>query len=179
MQALLGIETADDLYVHPVVGASWEGFVIEQLIGCIGDPSVESSFYRAVASAELDLILSSSTGKQAFEIKLGLTPRLSKGYHLALADLDIRVAYRSRRSPDESSRTLRGCSPGKIRDDSGGGTPHFSVLHEGCGSSTSSEFTANLDTLAVQLTLPLAGRVGDLHPQVRAPCRGDPKDPST
>jgi hypothetical protein len=147
LHSLLGIETADDLYGHPVVGASWEGFVIEQLIGCIGDPSVESSFYRAVASAELDLILSSSTGKQAFEIKLGLTPRLSKGYHLALADLaievgtvvysgaesyrlardaqvssvakvmqalamgrmsiqarkvSIRVAYRSRRSPDES-----------------------------------------------------------------------------
>ena len=74
LHALLGIETADDLYGHPVVGASWEGFVIEQLIGCIDDPSVESSFYRTVAGAELDLIFSSSTGKQAFEIKLGLSP---------------------------------------------------------------------------------------------------------
>jgi predicted AAA+ superfamily ATPase len=91
LHSLLGIETADDLYGHPVVGASWEGFVIEQLIGCIDDPSVESSFYRRVAGAELDLIFSSSTGKQAFEIKLGLTPRLSKGYHLALADLAIEV----------------------------------------------------------------------------------------
>jgi predicted AAA+ superfamily ATPase len=95
LHSLLGIETADDLYGHPVVGASWEGFVIEQLIGCIDDPSVESSFYRTVyrtvAGAELDLTFSSSTGKQAFEIKLGLTPRLSKGYHLALADLAIEV----------------------------------------------------------------------------------------
>ena len=91
LHALLGIETTKDLYDHPVVGAAWEGFVIEQLIGCIGDPSVEYSFYRTVAGAEIDLIFSSSTGKQAFEIKLGLSPSLSKGYHLALADLSIEV----------------------------------------------------------------------------------------
>lgn len=59
LHALLGIETADDLYGHPVVGASWEGFVIEQLIGYIGDPSVEPAFYRTVAGAEIDLILGS------------------------------------------------------------------------------------------------------------------------
>lgn len=91
LHALLGIETADDLYGHPVVGASWEGFVIEQLIGCIGDPSVEPAFYRTVAGAEIDLILGSHASKQAFEVKLGLSPTLSKGYHLALADLGIAV----------------------------------------------------------------------------------------
>ena len=91
LHALLGIETADDLYGHPVVGASWEGFVIEQLIGCIGDPSVEPAFYRTVAGAEIDLILGSPASKQAFEVKLGLSPTLSKGYHLALADLGIAV----------------------------------------------------------------------------------------
>jgi predicted AAA+ superfamily ATPase len=74
LHELLGIETADDLYGHPVIGAAWEGFVIEQLIGCIDDPAGESSFYRTLAGAEIDLILSSPTGKQAFEIKLGLSP---------------------------------------------------------------------------------------------------------
>ena len=92
LHALLGIETADDLCGHPIVGAAWEGFVIEQLIGCIDDPAVECSFYRTVAGAEIDLIFSSSAGKQAFKIKWGLSPSLSKGYHLALADLSIEVS---------------------------------------------------------------------------------------
>lgn len=91
LHALLGIETADDLYGHPVVGTAWEGFVIEQLIGCIDEPAVECSSYRTLAGAEIDLIFSLSTGKQAFEIKWGLSPSLSKGYHLALGDLSIEV----------------------------------------------------------------------------------------
>ena len=78
LHALLGIETADDLCGHPVVGAAREGFVIEQLIGCINDPAVECSFYRTLAGAEIDLIFSSSAGKQAFEIKWGLSPTCPK-----------------------------------------------------------------------------------------------------
>lgn len=89
LHALLGIETAEDLHGHPVIGASWEGFVIEHLIGCIDDPAIEPSFYRTVAGAEIDLILESPAGKKAVEIKLGLSPTLSRGYHLALADLGI------------------------------------------------------------------------------------------
>ena len=141
LHALLGIETADDLYGHPVVGASWEAFVIEQLIGCIGDPSVESSFYRTVAGAEIDLIFSSSTGKQAFEIKLGLSPSLSKGYHLALADLDIGVgtvfysgaeSYRMARDAQVSSvaEVMQALAMGRMRNAASQGLEQGGISYE-------------------------------------------------
>jgi len=89
LHALLGIETLEDLYGHPVVGASWEGLVIEHLIGSLHDHTAEPCFYRTVAGAELDLVIDTPTGKRAFKAKIGLNPTLSKGYHLALADLGI------------------------------------------------------------------------------------------
>jgi uncharacterized protein len=88
LHALLGIETLDNLYAHPVVGTSWEGMVIEHLIAHAPD-SANPHFYRTVAGAELDLILETPNGKQAYEVKLSQSPSLTKGYHLALADLNI------------------------------------------------------------------------------------------
>jgi predicted AAA+ superfamily ATPase len=93
LHALLGIETLEDLYGHPVVGASWEGLVIEHLIGSLHDHTAEPCFYRTVAGAELDLVVSTRTGMHALEAKLGLSPTLTKGYHHALADLGIELGY--------------------------------------------------------------------------------------
>ena len=55
--------------VHPVVGSSWEGFVIENLLSCV-PPRTEAYFYRTSAGAEIDLILKFRTGESwAIEIK--------------------------------------------------------------------------------------------------------------
>lgn len=54
--ALLGIETHDELLGHPVVGASWEGFVIENLLA-VAPRRVRASFYRTARGAEIDLLL--------------------------------------------------------------------------------------------------------------------------
>jgi len=89
LHALLNIETIEDLYGHPIVGASWEGLVIEHLIGSPRNQAAEPYFYRTVAGAELDLVISAPTEMRAFEAKLGLSPSLTKGYHLALVDLGI------------------------------------------------------------------------------------------
>jgi len=55
--ALLGLVTKDDLLAHPVVGQSWEGFVIENLLS-VAPEGTEASFYRSSGGAEIDLVLS-------------------------------------------------------------------------------------------------------------------------
>jgi len=87
VHALLGIEDYNALAGHPVVGASWEGFVIENLLGAAPE-GTEASFYRTAAGAEIDLVLDLPGGKRwAVEIKRGLTPKLDRGFHHACADL--------------------------------------------------------------------------------------------
>lgn len=84
---LLGIGSAEALAGHPVVGASWEGFVIENLLAC-EPPHTEASFYRTASGAEVDLVLTFRDGKSwAVKIKRGLSPVLSAGFFMALDDL--------------------------------------------------------------------------------------------
>lgn len=87
VHALLGIADYDALAGHPVVGASWEGFVIENLLAA-APAGICASFYRTAAGAEIDLLLELPGGKRwAVEIKSGLSPRLEKGFHFARQDL--------------------------------------------------------------------------------------------
>ncbi len=87
LHALLGLRSLDAILAHPVVGGSWEGFVIETLAASAGQTKV--SFYRTAAGAEVDLILDFGTakGKWVVEIKRGLTPKISKGMHQSIADV--------------------------------------------------------------------------------------------
>ncbi len=85
--ALLGLGSKEDVLGHPVVGHSWEGFVIENLIS-VSPFGTEASFYRASGGAEVDLILALPGRKPwAIEIKRSLEPRLSKGFYHACADI--------------------------------------------------------------------------------------------
>jgi hypothetical protein len=87
VHALLGLETKDAVLGHPVAGGSWEGFVIENLIGLVGD-RVEASFYRTAAGAEVDLVLSWNDGRVwTIEVKRALAPKLGRGFHSAVEDL--------------------------------------------------------------------------------------------
>jgi predicted AAA+ superfamily ATPase len=87
VHALLGIADLDALAGHPVVGSSWEGFVIESCLAAA--PSrTSASFFRTAAGAEIDLVLDvPGRGRWALEIKRGLAPKLTKGFHLACEDL--------------------------------------------------------------------------------------------
>lgn len=87
LHALLGIESLDALLSHPIVGASWEGFVLENLLASAGT-RVEASFYRTSAGAEIDLLLTWPGGRSwAIEIKRSLSPKPERGFHEACADL--------------------------------------------------------------------------------------------
>jgi len=90
---LLNIESLDRLAGHPVVGNSWEGFVVETIINAL-PWRTQAFFYRTAAGAEMDLVLEHADGSLwAIEIKLGLAPKLTKGFYNALEDLKPAKAF--------------------------------------------------------------------------------------
>ena len=87
VHALLDIENKETLLSHPVVGASWEGFVIENLLAC-APANVQAHFYRTSGGAEIDLLLAWPSGELwAVEIKRSLNPKVERGFHAACDDL--------------------------------------------------------------------------------------------
>lgn len=86
--ALLNITTLDDVLGHPVVGASWEGFVLENLLSCL-PVGVTPWFYRTSAGAEIDLVVEKNNKERyAIEIKRSQAPSVSKGFHLGCEDIE-------------------------------------------------------------------------------------------
>lgn len=92
LHTLLALGNVQQLQGHPVAGASWEGFVVEQVAAML-PTGAQASFYRTAAGAELDLVIDRGSGKTAFEIKFSAAPRVTKGFWEALKDLDIPQAY--------------------------------------------------------------------------------------
>ncbi len=88
LHALLGIEDYNELSGHPVVGQSWEGFVIENLLAAAPEQTT-ASFYRTAAGAEIDLVLElpGNHGLWAIEIKRGLVAKVEKGFHIGCDDI--------------------------------------------------------------------------------------------
>lgn len=88
LHALLGIGTYDELLSHPIVGSSWEGMALEHIIRQAA-PSAQPYFFRTAAGAELDLVMENGQKLAGYEMKFGVSPRISKGYHHAVADLQL------------------------------------------------------------------------------------------
>ena len=88
LHALLGIGDYNTLSGHPVVGASWEGFVIENFLSVVPYRTL-ASYYRTSAGAEVDLVLEfpGLTEKWAIEIKRGLSAKPNKGFYNAVEDI--------------------------------------------------------------------------------------------
>jgi predicted AAA+ superfamily ATPase len=92
LHALLGLATVRDLQGHPLAGASWEGFVIEQIAAALPQGAT-LGFYRTAAGSELDAVVETGSRKIAFEVKFSSAPKPTKGFWLALQDLGIQQAY--------------------------------------------------------------------------------------
>jgi hypothetical protein len=87
------LNSKETLLGHPIVGSSWEGFVIENLLA-VAPEGTEASFYRTSAGAEIDLVLKLPGNRLwAIEIKRGLNPKPGKGFHNACADLKPDARY--------------------------------------------------------------------------------------
>ena len=85
--ALLQIKDLDELYSHPVVGSSWEGFVIENIVSVL-PKNAAYGFYRTAVGAEIDLVISHQSQLWAIEIKRTSSPKLSKGFLNAVQDVE-------------------------------------------------------------------------------------------
>jgi predicted AAA+ superfamily ATPase len=76
-----------DLEAHPKLGASWEGFALEQVLSLTGDH--DAYFWATHGGAELDLLVSWQGRKYGFEFKYGDAPSLTKSMHTSLHDLKL------------------------------------------------------------------------------------------
>lgn len=91
LHALLGIPDEAGLQSHPKLGASWEGFCIEQILHICGDR--DAYFWGTHSGAELDLLLAHGGKRLGFEFKYSDQPRTTKSMHVALQDLALDHIY--------------------------------------------------------------------------------------
>jgi uncharacterized protein len=92
LHSLLSIREVNDLFGHPSTGASWEGFVIEQIANHL--PSGATlSFYRTAAGTEIDAVVEMGQRKIGFEAKFSSAPTVTKGFWQACEDLQLDASY--------------------------------------------------------------------------------------
>jgi predicted AAA+ superfamily ATPase len=88
LHALLGIARLSDLQGHPIVGASWEGFVVEQVAAHLPQ-GAQLGFYRTAAGTELDIVVEAGSRRLGIEVKFSASPTVSKGFWHAREDLQL------------------------------------------------------------------------------------------
>jgi predicted AAA+ superfamily ATPase len=89
LHTLLNVERMLDLEHHPKVGASWEGFAMQQVTAWLGVESEQCFFWATHAGAELDLLVMHGQRRLGFEFKRTSTPRRRKSMHVAIEDLGL------------------------------------------------------------------------------------------
>jgi predicted AAA+ superfamily ATPase len=87
LHTLLGITEFAALESHPKLGASWEGFVIEQLLSLLGDRN--TYFWATHGGAELDLFFLKDGRRYGAEVKYADAPAMTRSMHVALEDLGL------------------------------------------------------------------------------------------
>lgn len=90
LHTLLGLRTFRDVEGHPKMGASWEGFVIQQIVRHIGAHVEECFFWATYAGAELDLLIVRGNERIGFEIKHTSSPTITPSIRNALEDLKLK-----------------------------------------------------------------------------------------
>lgn len=91
LHQLLGIDSMKNLFSHPKVGASWEGFVVEQVLTMV--PYDEVFFWATHQGAEIDLILRRGDALYGIECKRADTPRITRSIRIALDDLKLKHVF--------------------------------------------------------------------------------------
>lgn len=90
---LLDIQHSKDLILHPVVGHSWEGYVIEQIIQLL-PRTIQAFYYRTHDGSEMDLVLVKGIKPIAcIEIKFSTAPSVSRGMKESIKDLGCKQSY--------------------------------------------------------------------------------------
>jgi predicted AAA+ superfamily ATPase len=89
LHTLLGLASLDTVLDHPKVGASWEGFAMEQVIAALAAQPREIFFWATHAGAELDLLIVRGPKRRGFEFKRASAPTATKSMHIAVEDLEL------------------------------------------------------------------------------------------
>ncbi len=92
LHALLGIKTLEDLMSHPMMGYSWEGFVLEHICQ-LAPRGAEVMFYRTAAGAEMDVVVQHGSQTICFEIKSSSAPKVTQGFYNAMQDIKPTATY--------------------------------------------------------------------------------------
>lgn len=91
LHALLGVPSFRLLEGHPKLGASWEGFVIEEILQLVGERN--AYFWATQSGAELDLLLLVGGSRYGVEVKYSDAPGITKSIRIALEDLSLRHLF--------------------------------------------------------------------------------------
>ncbi len=87
LHTLMGVSSIETLLSHPGLGASWEGYVIENILNSI-DNNWSYYYYRTATQIEVDLILETPNGEiWAIEIKYSSAPKITRGFYEACNDI--------------------------------------------------------------------------------------------
>ncbi|MCY4487208.1 MAG: ATP-binding protein [Deltaproteobacteria bacterium] len=89
LHALLGLTTREDVVSHPVVGPSWEGFVVQQVIHLLGARPEQCYHWSTHAGAELDLLILAGNRRYGFEVKRAEAPRVTASMRIAFETLGL------------------------------------------------------------------------------------------
>lgn len=89
LHALLGLSGRADVVSHPKVGASWEGFVIQQVVHLLRAPAEQCFHWSTHAGAELDLLVIDGANRYGFEVKRAEAPKLTRSMRSALETLNL------------------------------------------------------------------------------------------
>ncbi len=89
LHTLLGLANQRDLDGHPKVGASWEGFMLDQVCWLLGVPTDQAYFWSAHSGAEIDLLVMRGRKLHGFEFKRTVSPSVTSSMHAALDDLGL------------------------------------------------------------------------------------------
>ena len=89
LHTLLGLRTLRDLEGHPKVGASWEGFALDQLVQHLGVRGEECFFWGTHGGGEIDLLVVRGTTRLGFEFKRTTAPKATRSMHTAIDDLGL------------------------------------------------------------------------------------------
>ena len=87
LHALLQLTTLSDVQSHPKLGASWEGFALEQVVGALG--TRDAYFWATHGGAELDLYVRAAGKHYGFEFKYADAPGANRSMHVAIQDLSL------------------------------------------------------------------------------------------
>ncbi|WP_419164654.1 ATP-binding protein [Candidatus Palauibacter sp.] len=89
LHALLGLTTRTDVVSHPKVGASWEGFIVQQIVHLLRASQDQCFHWATHTGAKLDLLVMAGARRYGFEVKRSEAPRLTRSMRSAVETLSL------------------------------------------------------------------------------------------